>query len=178
MIRFAHITLTLLALAAPALAQCPGRCPAPPQLRVGDVIQLGYQQPEPVRPSPQSIVTRQVPQAPSTNAPVAATADPYGFVSWLNAARHVVGRGPVVHDPNLSAWAAANNRQQRARGMGHYVMGPARRQNVGYGGGVWNAWLYEPPSQFGGMHRDALLDASIRFVGIAFDGVYWTFDAR
>lgn len=80
---------------------------------------------------------------------------------------------PVGHDPNLSSWAAENNNHQAARGMGHFVMGPARRQNAAYGsyGDIGAMWMNSPA------HRAALLDPTIRWMGIAGLGVYWTFNA-
>lgn len=107
-------------------------------------------------------------------APAAAASDPYGFVSWLNSVRAGSGLGPVGIDPNLSSWAQQNNVQQQSRGLGHYVMGPARRQNsaVGNYAGIGAMWMASPA------HRAALLDPSITSVGIAGLGVYWTFNAR
>jgi uncharacterized protein YkwD len=100
--------------------------------------------------------------------------DPYGFTSWLNSVRASYGLGAVAYDPNLSAWAASNNAQQQARGMGHFVMGPARRQNSAMGNyaSIGAMWLSSPA------HRAALLDPSIRWIGIAGLGAYWTFNAN
>ena len=99
--------------------------------------------------------------------------DPYGFTAWLNATRAAYGLPPVGYDPNLSNWAASNNEQQAARGMGHFVMGPARRQNAAMGGfpGVETMWMNSPA------HQAALLDPTIRWIGIAGLGAYWTFNA-
>jgi hypothetical protein len=99
--------------------------------------------------------------------------DPYGFVNWLNGYRAQYGLPAVGYDPNLSAWAAQNNAQQNSRGMGHHVMGPARRQNSAMGSyssvpGMWSA----SPA-----HNAALLDPTIRMVGIAGSGAYWTYNA-
>jgi uncharacterized protein YkwD len=118
----------------------------------------------------------------STAAPAATEAtttvsmdagDPYGFTGWLNATRASYGLAPVGHDPNLSGWAAVNNTHQAARGMGHFVMGPARRQNsaVGSFANIGAMWMNSPA------HRAALLDPTIRWIGIAGLGAYWTFDA-
>lgn len=106
-------------------------------------------------------------------APV-AYGDPYGFTAWLNATRASYGLGAVGYDPNLTNWAAANNSQQAARGMGHYVMGSARRQNsaVGNYASIGAMWMASPA------HRAALLDPSIRWIGIAGLGAYWTFNAN
>ena len=109
----------------------------------------------------------------STVAAVAAANDPYGFVSWLNATRAAYGLPAVGHDPNLSSWAAENNNHQAARGMGHFVMGPARRQNAAFGAysSIGTMWMNSPA------HRAALLDPTIRWIGIAGLGAYWTFNA-
>lgn len=100
--------------------------------------------------------------------------DPYGFTDWLNGVRAQYGLGAVGHDPNLSSWAARNNDSQNAYGMGHHVMGPARRQNSGMGASsaVWPMWMAS------GAHRAALLDPSISWIGIAASGAYWTFNAN
>ena len=99
--------------------------------------------------------------------------DPYGFTGWLNATRAAYGLSAVGHDPNLSSWAAENNNHQAARGMGHFVMGPARRQNsaIGSVSNIGAMWMASPA------HRAALLDPTIRWIGIAGLGAYWTFNA-
>ncbi len=104
----------------------------------------------------------------------APTDDPYGFTAWLNATRATYGLPAVGHDPNLSSWAAVNNSHQLARGMGHHVMGPARRQNAAMMSypALRDAWLASPG------HRSALLDPTIRWIGIAGSGAYWTFNAN
>jgi uncharacterized protein YkwD len=110
--------------------------------------------------------------APATTASV-ENSDPYGFLSWLNATRASYGLPAVGHDPNLSGWAAENNNHQAARGMGHFVMGPARRQNAAFGSfaNIGSMWMNSPA------HRAALLDPTIRWMGIAGLGAYWTFNA-
>ncbi len=102
-----------------------------------------------------------------------ATGDPYGFVNWLNATRAQYGLRAVGYDQNLTNWAAQNNAQQNARGLGHFVMGPARRQNsaMGSSASIGAMWMSSPA------HRAALLDPTISFVGIAGAGAYWTFNA-
>jgi uncharacterized protein YkwD len=115
----------------------------------------------------------------SNSAPAATVAaateagDPYGFLGWLNATRASYGLPGVGYDPNLSSWAAMNNDQQAARGMGHFVMGPARRQNAAMGAfaNIGSMWMNSPA------HRAALLDPTIRAIGIAGLGAYWTFNA-
>src|SRR5262249_38744444 len=106
-------------------------------------------------------------------APAAPAGDPYGFTNWLNGVRAQYGLPAVGYDPNLTNWAAVNNAQQQARGMGHFVLGPARRQNaaMGHYSIIGNMWLNSPG------HRAALLDPSIRWIGIAGAGMYWTFNA-
>jgi uncharacterized protein YkwD len=113
------------------------------------------------------------PAVETTATAAVPTGDPYGFLSWLNATRAAYGLPAVGHDPNLSSWAAENNNHQAARGMGHFVMGPARRQNAAFGsyGSIGDMWMNSPA------HRAALLDPTIRWMGIAGLGAYWTFNA-
>lgn len=103
----------------------------------------------------------------------APAGDAYGFTNWLNGVRSQYGLGAVGYDPNLEAWAQQNNLQQNARGIGHFVMGPARRQNsaMGHYASIGAMWMASPA------HRAALLDPTIRFVGLAGLGAYWTFSA-
>ncbi len=110
---------------------------------------------------------------PATEA-TAPAGDPYGFTNWLNATRAAYGLPAVGYDPNLSSWAAMNNNHQASRGIGHFVMGPATRQNSAMGGfpGVESMWMASPA------HRAALLDPTIRWIGIAGLGAYWTFNAN
>jgi hypothetical protein len=109
----------------------------------------------------------------SKRKPATRSADPYGFLGWLNSTRAAFGLSAVGHDPNLTNWASMNNAQQQARGLGHFVMGPARRQNAAMGssGSIGAQWMSSPA------HRAALLDPSIRWIGIAGMGAYWTFNA-
>jgi uncharacterized protein YkwD len=99
--------------------------------------------------------------------------DPYGFTAWLNATRAAYGLPAVGYDPNLAGWAAMNNNHQASYGIGHFVMGPARRQNSAMGGfpGIESMWMASPA------HAAALLDPTIRWIGIAGWGAYWTFNA-
>jgi len=131
-----------------------------------------------------SAVLWQTPPAPSKSPPAttetaaaepaAAAADPWGFTVWLNATRAAHGLHAVGYSADLTAWAASNNVQQVARGMGHYVMGPARRQDAAWGPyhTIVMLWMGSPP------HRAALLDPTIRWIGIAGSGAYWTFNAE
>jgi uncharacterized protein YkwD len=147
---------TPAAVAAPAVAAAPTTPVAPAQPQAATV-------------APSKPVAVAQPQ------PVAAPAgDPYGFTAWLNATRASYGLPAVGYDPNLSNWAAQNNSHQASRGLGHYVMGPARRQNSAMGNysGIGAMWLSSPA------HRAALLDPSIRYIGIAGLGAYWTFNAN
>jgi uncharacterized protein YkwD len=112
--------------------------------------------------------------APQPEQATAPAGDPYGFLNWLNATRAAYGLSAVGYDPNLSSWAAMNNDQQSSSGLGHFVMGPARRQNSAMGGfpGIESMWMASPA------HRAALLDPTIRWIGIAGLGAYWTFNAN
>ncbi len=109
----------------------------------------------------------------ATPAPAAPASDPYGFLNWLNSTRAAYGLPAVGYDPNLESWAAMNSAEQASRGIGHFVMGPARRQNSAMGGfpGVESMWMASPA------HRAALLDPTIQWIGIAAYGAYWTFNA-
>ncbi len=106
-------------------------------------------------------------------APAVPVGDPYGFTAWLNATRAAYGLPAVGYDPNLESWAAMNNNSQASYGIGHFVMGPARRQNSAMGGfpGIESMWMASPA------HSAALLDPTIRWIGIASYGAYWTFNA-
>lgn len=110
------------------------------------------------------------------NATQAQSPTDYGFGQWVNTARASHGLAAISYDANLSGWAVVNNQHQRSKGMGHYVIAPARRQNA-----AWNyhdinslgaAWMNSPG------HRSALLDPTITAFGIAYDGAYWTFNGR
>ncbi len=119
--------------------------------------------------------TTYVQQAAYTQ-PVAAAAtggDAYGFTNWLNSVRAQYGLSPVGYDAGLENWASVNNAQQASRGMGHFVMGPARRQNcaMGSSASIGSQWMASPA------HRAALLDPSITRIGLAGSGSYWTFNA-
>lgn len=106
--------------------------------------------------------------------PPAPASDPYGFTNWLNQTRARYGLRPVGYDPNLEAWAHQNNLQQAARGMGHFIMGAARRQNSAMGSyaSIPSMWMQSPG------HQSALLDPTITFIGLAGYGAFWTYNAR
>jgi hypothetical protein len=97
--------------------------------------------------------------------------DPYGFIAYLNSIRAQNGLQPVGYDPNLSMWAAENNKY----GFGHNVMA-ARRQNAAAAisdiNTLMSAWLASPG------HASALLDPTITMAGIAYNGYVWTFNAN
>ena len=160
-------------VASPALADevtppAPPRVDAPPPPPVPATLE-----PSLFRVAARPVYAEPAPEPPAYAQPVYQAGDPYGFTAWLNGVRAQYGRGPVGFDPNLSNWAAANNGQQQARGMGHHVMGSARRQNSGVGaaGTVWQMWMASPA------HQAALLDPTITLIGIAASGSYWTFNA-
>lgn len=102
------------------------------------------------------------------------TSDPYGFTNWLNSTRASYGLPMVVYDASLSGWAASNNASQAVHGLGHFVFGPARRQNSGFGSSatIWPSWLGSPG------HASALLDPSITVIGISENGGWWTYSAH
>jgi Cysteine-rich secretory protein family len=138
----------------------------------------------PTRPSPEWLAVSgaapRVYASPSAPIPAAqpsgqvAATDPYGFGSWLNSTRAAYGLSAVGYDANLSNWAAMNNDCQASSGLGHYVMGPARRQNSGQGSlaAVESMWMTSPA------HRAGLLDPTLRWYGIAGLGAYWTFNGN
>lgn len=101
-----------------------------------------------------------------------ATTQASHFLNWLNSIRSSYGLGAVSYDANLENWAAENNNQQAAMGLGHHVRGPARVQNSGQGDytGVINMWMISSG------HRAALLDPTLRTVGLAVHGSWWTFN--
>lgn len=149
-----------LAIPSPGTAEIPTNCPA---------CRLAF------RVIPPAVVpaSQPQPQPPAPAMTANGTAD--AFIAWLNRTRNAYGLPSVGHDPNLDAWAAVNNSHQAARGMGHYEMGPARRQNSAWGlgfPGVESAWMNSDG------HRSALLDPTIRWVGIAWLGAYCTFNAN
>ena len=145
--------------------------------------QTGYQTQAPQASTDAQVVKVSVTQVVKTVDAEVATAsqtpvvpasdDPYGFTAWLNSVRASYGLSAVGYDPNLSSWAAENNNHQAARGMGHYVMGSARRQNSAMGSfaNIGSMWMNSPA------HRAALLDPTITAIGIAGLGAYWTFNA-
>lgn len=150
----------------PQIAQTPSEMQVTPTTTVA-------QSPSEAQVTPTSDSTTEAAPAVTATA-VTQAGDPYGFTNWLNATRAAYGLPAVGHDPNLSNWAAMNNDHQAARGMGHFVMGPARRQNAAMGAfaNIGSMWMNSPA------HRAALLDPTIQWIGIAGLGEYWTFNAN
>ncbi len=132
-----------------------------------------YYQQAPATQYYQTQYQTQAPQVVYETQAAQSYGDPYGFTQWLNGVRASYGLPAVGYDANLESWAAANNSQQASRGMGHYVMGAARRQNSAMGSvaNIGAMWMNSPA------HRAALLDPSIRAIGLAGLGAYWTFNA-
>lgn len=121
-----------------------------------------------VHPSPQS------PQAPVKVVPVARPGH-CDFCRWVNGVRARVGVAPVIHDGSLDADAQRNNTYQQGRGLGHFFMGRARRQNAGMCPTLAVAcqmWLVSPG------HYSALVDPTVRFIGVASLGQWHTYSAR
>lgn len=129
-------------------------------------------EPAPREPAPVTAAVTTATAQPASN--VVPVGDPYGFLNWLNSTRAAYGLSAVGYDPNLSSWAAINNSYQTSYGIGHYISGPARRQNSAMGGfpGIESMWMNSPG------HRAALLDPTIRWIGIAASGYWWTFNAN
>ena len=107
---------------------------------------------------------------------LAPTTDPYGFAAVLNAHRAAAGLPALAYDANLSNWAAANNAQQAARGIGHHVV-PNCYQNA-----AWNsATAEEAASDWMNSrgHRANMLNPSVTRFGIAYGpGPYWTLNLQ
>ena len=116
--------------------------------------------------------------APASPVPRGHPDDPYGFVTWLNRTRGIYRLRPLVYDRDLEAWAAANNRVQRAMSVaGHYVLAPAAGQASAcvtgdIGAYVGADWMRSDD------HRPLLLHPAISRCGLAWDGNYWTLNVR
>jgi hypothetical protein len=124
-------------------------------------------------PAAEPAKTETAAPAVAQTAPAAPACDPYGFTPWLNGVRAQYGLPAVGYDPNLESWAAVNNSHQNSRGLGHFVMGSARRQNSAMGNfaSIGSMWLGSPA------HASALLDPTITYIGLSGSGSYWTFNA-
>lgn len=155
----------------PAYYQAPQRVCTPQGCSYVYPQQQQQQQQRYVAPS-----ARPVSYAAPAAAPAPSAGDVSGsFIPWLNSLRAASGLGPVGYDAALVTWAMSNNGQQMARGLGHFVMGPARRQNAAMAqsaGQAYQMWWASAP------HRAALLDPSITVVGVAVSGQWWTMNAR
>lgn len=122
-----------------------------------------------------------VPQAPAKSTPqgVPQTSIPpevQSFLGQLNAMRAQRGLPMVSYDVYCYNDARVNNNFQLMRGIGHFFMGCARRQNAAIGQSssyqVLIGWCNSPG------HAEALFDPSIRLAAVAHDGQAWTFSAR
>lgn len=109
----------------------------------------------------------------SYSAPTSAPTTLESYLYQLNALRASRGLRAVVFDQQLYNDAFTNSVQQTARGLGHFYMGRARRQNSGMGtlSSVFVMWQMSPA------HMSALLDPNISRAAIAQNGAYWTFSA-
>ena len=196
--------LFLPAVATATAAPMPGKAPdrpatasaglsgdlvPPPPAVASEAPQAAPAAVGPSTPAPAAVPTPQAgptviyvtPPAP-TPAPLPApvvpggTTDPYGFLGRLNAIRASYGLRSVVHDANLSAWAARNNGAQFARGLGHHIV-PGCRQNAAVAPGYSAAQVAALWMGSKG-HRATMLAPDITAVGIASNGRYWTMNAR
>ncbi|MDB5351445.1 MAG: hypothetical protein JWN86_2692 [Planctomycetota bacterium] len=172
------LTVAFTAMEANSFAQAPARYA--PQTRVAYRPAYTYSTPQPaanyVQPAQAQVRYAQpaATQPAYTYAqPAQSSGDPNGFLAWLNGTRARHGLSAVGWDQNLANWAAQNSAAQTRRGLGHFVMGPARRQNsaMGSAASIGSMWMNSPA------HRAALLDPSIRAIGLAGAGAYWTFNA-
>ena len=171
MIALAALVLLAFGTSMTFAQSCPVRCAAP-----ATAYQPRYVQPRYIVPAAQYRAPAPVAsyQAPAVYASASYQGDPYGFLSWLNAYRARHGRAPVSWDANLANWAAQNSAAQSRRGLGHWVMGPARRQNSAMGSfaQIGPMWAASPP------HNAALLDPTVTVAGLAGSGNWWTLDLR
>ena len=99
--------------------------------------------------------------------------DPTGLLHAVNHVRSLRGLHPFAFDGHLYNRAINNNAWQRTRGMGHYDYYGA--QNSAWGAqdvnSVLNMWTTSPG-------HAATLYGGYVFAAIAFDGLYWTLNAR
>ena len=176
--RIVRLTLTAVIMTAGFLAtEATSLAQAPVTYRVAyRPAYTGYTYAQPTQPryvQPTTYTYAQPAQVQIQTQNNAQTGDSSNFLSWLNSTRAQHGLAAVGYDQNLANWAAQNNAQQNARGLGHHVMGPARRQNsaMGNGASIGTMWMNSPA------HRATLLDPSIRAIGLAGAGMYWTLNA-
>ena len=99
------------------------------------------------------------------------------FSAWLNATRIMNGRDAIGIELEMIEVSIENNRLQLRKGLGHYYMGNCKRQNSGQG--FLNIKQAAEKWMGSHYHKDALLDPTIKYIGVAFGmGEYWTFSAR
>lgn len=171
--RYAHLCLAALVVfattsnAQAGLFRAKQRCQGStcsPVVRPASTPQQIYQ-----GVSPQSTV--QVTTASDPNPSIASE-----FLGHLNHARTQRGLHPVGYAADLDNDCVLNNAWQRARGLGHFVMGSHRRQNAAVGlvsgSALFVAWNSSPG------HAAALYDPTITAVGLVTDGYYSTMGAR
>jgi uncharacterized protein YkwD len=103
----------------------------------------------------------------------ATTGDPTGMLSSVNSYRASRGLHPWVFDGYLYNAAINNNAWQRIKGMGHHDVPSA--QNSAWGAqdviSVLNMWTVSAG-------HAATLYGGYTAAAIAFDGIYWTLNAR
>jgi uncharacterized protein YkwD len=101
----------------------------------------------------------------------AQSGDP--LTDTINGVRATYGLAALAYDSGLAGWAATNNQHQSSRGIGHYVMGYANRQNSAWNAidcvSVVNMWMTSSG------HRAAILDPGMTHCGGAMDSNrFWT----
>jgi hypothetical protein len=88
----------------------------------------------------------------------------------LNAERARRGLAPLAYDPGLESWAASNNAQQCARGLGHFVSA---------GTGQCSAMAWDAATALGqwcasGPHAAILFSPTASVCGFAIGGGFAT----
>ena len=169
--RIATTALVLCATAAPSRAQDEPAKQWVWLARQG-VYGYGYQ----IEDGPHRGLWRIDPGSKRGPDDLAPAADPYGFAPILNTLRASAGLAPVEYDADLSRWAARNNAEQSARGLGHHV-NPNCFQNSAWNtpdaAGTADQWVASAG------HRENMLAPSVRTFGIAYGpGPYWTLNLR
>lgn len=99
--------------------------------------------------------------------------DPTGLMQSVNYYRSLRGLPSLIFDPYLYHRAINNNAWQQQRGLGHHDVPSA--QNSAWGNmdiiSVLNMWAGSPG-------HAATLFGYYTYGAIAFDGLYWTLNAR
>lgn len=99
--------------------------------------------------------------------------DPTGLMQSVNYFRSLRGLPSLIFDPYLYNRAINNNAWQQQRGLGHHDVPSA--QNSAWGSmdimSVLNMWAGSPG-------HAATLFGYYTYGAIAFDGLYWTLNAR